>query len=227
MLIVIDDVLSADEVESYRDALGKADWNDGVDTAGSLSTTVKNNQQVNDHCEIGRALSNALLSRIGNHPQFISAAIPNEIHAPRFNRYGVGETYGIHVDGSIMPMPHTNRIMRADLSATLFLSDPSEYEGGELTIETQYGLQEVKLPAGSLVLYPSSSLHQVRSVHRGERLAAICWIQSLVRDEQLRGILFDLDESIQVLTLEAKTNRESLLRLSNVYHNLLRKFADI
>ena len=227
MLIVIDNILSADEVLQYREALTRVDWQTGADTAGSLSTMVKNNHQVNDNCEVAKQLSNDLLSRFGNNQQFISAAIPKEIHAPRFNRYGPGETYGVHVDGSIMPMPHTSKIMRTDLSATLFLSDPAEYDGGELAIETQYGNQEVKLPAGSMVLYPSSSLHQVLPVTAGERLGAICWIQSMVRDEHLRSILFDLDESIQTLTSDAQADRETLLRLSGTYHNLLRRFADV
>ena len=227
MLIVIDNFLSQDDVSKYRDALALANWQDGGSTAGSLSTMVKANSQVEDNCAIGKKLSNDLLTRLGNHPRFVSAAIPREIHAPRFNRYQIGETYGVHVDGSIMPMPHTNKIMRTDLSSTLFLSDPASYAGGELAIETQYGNQEIKLSAGSLVLYPSSSLHQVLPVTSGERLAAICWIQSVVRDEHLRNILFDLDDSIQSLTLDGNTERETLLRLSGNYHNLLRRFADI
>ena len=173
------------------------------------------------------ALANELLSRYGNHARFVSAGMPEKIHMPRFNRYGPGETYGEHVDGSIMPMPHRGGVMRTDLASTLFLSDPDEYDGGELAIETRFGLQHVKLAAGSLVLYPASSLHRVMPVARGERIAAICWIQSMIRDEHLRSTLFDLDESIQRLTQSAGVDRDELLRLSGVYHNMVRMFAEV
>lgn len=227
MLTVIEDMLPASEVKRYREALALADWRNGASSAGSLSTMVKHNQQVSDHCPVAMELANALLSRFGNHPQFVSAAMPSRIHMPRFNRYRTGETYGVHVDGSVMPMPHSGRVMRTDLAATLFLSDPEEYEGGELVIETAFGSQAVKLNAGGLALYPASSLHQVVPVGRGERLGAICWVQSMIRADAARSLLFDLDESIQLLTLAGQADREMLLRLSGVYHNLVRMLAEV
>lgn len=227
MLIVIDNMLDSQDVVRFRNRLEHANWQDGVSSAGSLSTTVKHNQQVNDNCDIAMSLANELLAKYGNHPRFIAAAIPDKIHIPRFNRYRVGETYGVHIDSAIMPLPHTDGVLRTDLAATLFLSEPESYDGGELVIETEFGIQEVKLEAGGMVLYSAGSLHRVMPVTRGERLGAICWIQSMIRDAAARAILFDLDESIQTLTREALAGREELLRLSSVYHNLVRMFAGV
>ncbi len=227
MLTIIDNFLSDDEVERFRNSLGSADWRDGRATAGSLGVTVKHNQQVDDLCQIGKVLGDEMLSKLGNHPRFVTAALPDKIHQPRFNRYQTGESYGVHVDAAIMPLPNTQQVLRTDLSVTLFLASVDDYDGGELVIDTGFGAQEVKLDAGSVVVYPSSSLHHVAPVTRGERLAAICWVQSMVRSEQARSLLFDLDESIQTLTRDRNASREQLLRLAAVYQNLLRLVAEI
>ena len=166
-----------------------------------------------------------MLERLGATPRFVAAALPRLIYPPRFNRYGVGETYGAHVDGALMRVPGSDTLLRSDLSATLFLSSPDAYDGGVLEVDTRYGVQEVKLAAGDLVLYPATSLHRVTPVTRGERLASFFWIQSLVRDTDVRSVLLDLDEAIQALTRERPPSDAVLLSLSGVYHNLLRHHA--
>jgi PKHD-type hydroxylase len=225
MLITIENVLSKDEVRQFREYLDGADWNDGAGTAGSLARKVKANQQLDDESDIAVGLRNHILRTLGGHPLFTSAALPRKIYPPKFNRYQDGGSYGTHVDSAVMHIPGTNMSLRSDLSATLFLSEPGEYDGGELEIDTEFGVQAVKLGAGDMVLYPSSSMHRVVPVTRGARVASFFWIESLVGDEGERALLFDLDQSIQKITAAAQTDDGTLVRLTGVYHNLLRRWA--
>nr|WP_315197148.1 Fe2+-dependent dioxygenase [uncultured Aquabacterium sp.] len=225
MLIAIDHVLSADDVRAFRAQLDHADWQDGARTAGTLARSVKRNEQLADGSDLAVALGQRILRELAAHPLFISAALPAQIYPPKFNRYAGGGTYGAHVDSAIMQVPGTQVSLRSDLSATLFLSDPDEYDGGELEIEGPFGVQSVKLAAGDMVLYPSSSLHRVTPVTRGARVASFFWIESLVQDEGERTLLFDLDQSIQQLTPDTQADDPRLLKLSGVYHNLLRRWA--
>lgn len=225
MLIPIERVLSKEEVAQFRAHLDTADWQDGLKTAGTLARSVKRNQQLQDGSELALNLGNHILRKLGSHPPFISAALPDKIYPPKFNRYADGGTYGAHVDSALMQVPGTNITVRSDLSATLFLSEPDEYDGGELEIEGPFGVQAVKLEAGDMVLYPSSSLHRVTPVTGGARIASFFWIQSLVADEGERALLFDLDRAIQGLTPTLPADDGHLLKLTGVYHNLLRRWA--
>ena len=225
MLITIENVLSKDEVRSFRTRLDQADWQSGSATAGTLARNVKQNQQLADGSELAVSLGQHILRRLGQVPLFISAALPNKIYPPKFNRYADGGTYGVHVDSAVMQIPGTSQSMRSDLSATLFLSEPDEYDGGELEIEDAFGAQAVKLEAGDLVLYPSSSLHRVTPVTRGARVASFFWIESLVRDDGARTLLFDLDQAIQGLTPKVAADDAHLLKLTGTYHNLLRRWT--
>ncbi|MFC0135805.1 Fe2+-dependent dioxygenase [Massilia eurypsychrophila] len=225
MLITIENVLSKDEVRQFRAHLDQAAWQDGAVSAGTLARHVKSNQQLDESAEPAISLGNHLLRKLGADPLFISAALPRKIYPPRFNRYAGGGAYGTHVDSAVMQIPGTALSMRADLSATVFLAEPDEYEGGELEIEGQFGAQAVKLGAGGMVLYPSSSLHRVAPVTAGARVASFLWIESLVGDEGDRTLLFDLDQSIQKLTPALEAHQGDLLRLTGIYHNLLRRWA--
>ncbi|MBL0029535.1 MAG: Fe2+-dependent dioxygenase [Rhodanobacteraceae bacterium] len=225
MLLTFDEVIDAPTVQRFRATLANADWIDGVVNAGTLSRAVKFNQQLDDHAPQAIELGNVILRRLGTHPGFLSAALPERIHPPKFNRYAGGGRFGVHVDGAIMRIADANLTMRSDLSATLFLTDPADYDGGELQIETPFGAQAVKLPAGSMVLYPSSSLHQVTPVTRGERVCAFFWIQSMVRDEGERTLLHDLDRSIQSLSARADSADRDIVALTGIYYNLLRRWA--
>ena len=225
MLITIDNVLSKDEVQAFRARLDQADWQDGAKTAGALARGVKHNQQLADGSELAVALGQHILRQLGQMPLFISAALPSKTYPPKFNRYADGGTYGLHVDSAVMKIPGTGQSMRSDLSATLFLSEPDEYEGGELEIEDTFGAQAIKLEAGDLVLYPSSSLHRVAPVTRGARVASFFWIESLVRDDGERTMLFDLDQAIQGLTPKVQVDDAHLLKLTGTYHNLLRRWT--
>ncbi|MGE3392440.1 MAG: Fe2+-dependent dioxygenase [Gammaproteobacteria bacterium] len=225
MLITLPQVFDAAEVRQLRDALAQLAWQNGAATGGSVGRTVKHNRQADATAAADAGLVDAVLRRLDETPRFTSAALPHRLYPPRFNRYGIGETYGTHVDGSLMRLPGDGTLMRTDLSATLFLSDPAEYDGGVLEIDTRFGVQEVKLDAGDLVLYPASSLHRVTPVTRGERLACFFWIQSVVRDHDIRATLFDLDEAIQALTRERSRTDPTLVSLIGVYHNLVRFHA--
>ena len=225
MLIAIENLLTKKEVAAYRNQLGDAKWADGQATAGSLSAAVKSNQQLSETDETALHLGNEILRRLGSHPLFISAALPERIYPPKFNRYSDGGHYGVHVDSAVMRIEQANLTLRSDLSATLFLCEPDEYDGGELTIEGEFGAQSVKLPAGDMILYPSSSLHQVLPVTKGARVSSFFWIQSMVQDAGKRETLFDLDQSIQSLTAKNGPNDEDVVQLSGVYHNLLRRWA--
>lgn len=225
MLISIENVLDKDEVAHVRQRLDAAEWQDGLKTAGTLASTVKHNLQIADGSELAVSLGNHILRKLGNMPEFVSAALPLRIYPPKFNCYRDGGTYGAHVDSALMQVPGANLTVRTDLSATLFLSEPDEYEGGELQIEGPFGVQAVKLDAGDMVLYPSTSLHQVTPVTQGVRIASFFWIQSMVQDESARTLLYDLDCSIRGLTATGLQGSPDLLQLTGVYHNLLRRWA--
>lgn len=225
MLISIENVLDKDEVAHVRQRLDAAEWQDGLKTAGTLASTVKHNLQIADGSELAVSLGNHILRKLGNMPEFVSAALPLRIYPPKFNCYRDGGTYGAHVDSALMQVPGANLTVRTDLSATLFLSEPDEYEGGELQIEGPFGVQAVKLDAGDMVLYPSTSLHQVTPVTQGARIASFFWIQSMVQDESARTLLYDLDCSIRGLTATGLQGSPDLLQLTGVYHNLLRRWA--
>ena len=223
MLLHIPGVLGASDVLAMRAQLAQAPWTDGLATVGALGATVKRNRQVPGDSPAGRALAQAVEQAVRQQPLFISAALPRHVLPPLFNRYEGGETYGLHVDGAIRQAG--DAMLRADLSCTLFLSAPDDYEGGELVIVDTYGTHEVKLPAGDAVLYPANSLHQVNPVTRGLRLASFFWVQSLVRDDARRAMLFELDQTNQSL-LRKLGNCPETLALTNQYHNLLRMWAD-
>ena len=227
MLIPIEKVLSKDEVRQFRDVLARATWQDGSQTAGTLARSVKQNQQLDDGSEAAVQLGNHVLRRLANMPTFISAALPKKIYPPKFNRYADGGTYGAHVDSAVMQVHGTNVTVRSDLSATLFLSEPEDYDGGELLVEDTYGVHEVKLPAGDLILYPASSLHQVTPVTRGARTSSFFWIQSMIRDDARRALLFQMDIAIQQLSLKVGAGAPELVSLTGTYHNLLRMWAEV
>lgn len=225
MLIPIENVLSKAEVKRFRERLDAADWQDGLATAGTLARQVKRNAQLDDASPLAVELGQAILRRLGETPLFVSAALPGKIYPPKFNRYADGGTYGAHVDSAVMYVPGTGVSLRTDLSATLFLAEPDEYDGGELEIEGPFGIQAVKLAAGDMVLYPSSSLHRVTPVSRGARVASFFWIESLVHNDAARTVLFDLDQAIQGLNATVGADDPQLLKLTGVYHNLLRLWA--
>lgn len=225
MLIEIPQVLSKEQVEEFVDELSSAEWADGRGSAGYLSSAVKSNAQLADGDPTSARLGKAVLEQLEGNALFVSAALPFKIVPPLFNRYAESQEYGAHVDGAIRPITGTPHRVRTDLSATLFLSAPENYDGGELTIEDSFGTRDVKLAAGDMVLYPGSSVHRVAPVTRGVRYASFFWVQSMVRNDDHRRILFDLDRSIQSLAAELNGHAE-LVRLAGVYHNLLRTWAD-
>jgi PKHD-type hydroxylase len=224
MLLQIPDVLSADEVRDARQQLEAADWVDGRATAGHRAARVKSNLQLAADHPVARTLGDLIIDRLGQTPLFIAAALPLRVLPPRFNRYEGAGAYGPHVDSAIFPILGTAVRVRTDISATLFLSDPHEYDGGELVIEDTFGEQRVKLPAGHMIIYPGSSLHHVTPVTNGMRFASFFWTQSLVREDQNRRTLFELDSAIQALTGD-HPDHGSIDRLTNIYHNLLRQWS--
>jgi PKHD-type hydroxylase len=226
MLLPIPDVLTGEQVLRARELLDQAEWVDGRVTAGHQSARAKDNMQLPEGSPAARELGATILSALEQNSLFISAALPARVFPPLFNRYQGGQAFGTHVDNAIRQVTGTPHRIRTDLSATLFLAGPEEYDGGELVVEDTYGTHNVKLPAGQLVLYPSTSLHHVRPVTRGARLASFFWIQSMVRDDGERTILFDLDVAIQRLNGEG-SSRPLTVQLTGVYHNLLRRWADV
>lgn len=225
MLICIPEVLSKDEVRHCRSVMDRAGWVDGNVTAGPQSASVKRNTQLPEASAEARELGEIVLAGLSRSPLFISAAIPLRIFPPLFNRYGEGDYFGTHVDGSIRAIPGTGTRIRTDLSVTLFLAEPDEYDGGELSIEDKYGVHEVKLPAGDLVLYPSTSLHHVKPITRGWRICSFFWLQSMIRGSDERALLFDLDQSIQELSAEKGVEDAACVKLTGIYHNLIRLWA--
>ncbi|MGE0593525.1 MAG: Fe2+-dependent dioxygenase [Vicinamibacterales bacterium] len=226
MLIEIPDVLQSEEVAHARRLLDAAEWVDGRVTAGHQSARAKDNAQVPQDHPVARELGSLILGSLERNPLFLSAALPQRVYPPLFNRYRGGQSFRNHVDNAVRPVPGTPIRLRTDLSATLFLADPDEYDGGELCVEDTYGVHAVKLPAGHMVLYPASSLHNVQAVTRGARIAAFFWIQSMVRDDGARTLLFDLDTAIQRLGLDLPEH-EVGTQLTAVYHNLLRRWAEV
>lgn len=224
MMVEIPGVFSPDEVRRFRELLEKAPWQDGRYTAGQIAARVKANQQLPQDDPISQQLANAVLERLSQVPRFLSVALPLKILPPRFNRYTGGGTYGDHIDSAIFSVPGTPHRIRGDLSSTIVFSDLSEYDGGELIVQGDFTRHTVKLPAGHMILYPSGSLHQVTPVTRGTRFAAFFWTQSLVREPNRRQMLVDLDETIQALATDTPDN-PAVVRLTGLYHNLLRDWA--
>nr|WP_211108873.1 Fe2+-dependent dioxygenase [Azospirillum baldaniorum] len=224
----IPDVLTADEVAHCRAVLEASPWVDGRVTAGSQAVLAKNNLQIPEESDTARELGVVILKALGRNSAFNSAALPLRVLPPMFNRYDLDMTYGNHVDNAIRAIPGTGGMrMRADVSTTIFLSDPGEYDGGDLVVEDTYGTKGVKLPAGHAVVYPSSSLHRVTPVTRGSRWASFFFTQSLVKDDGLRAMLYDLDVAIIDLRRELGDQHPSVLALVNHYHNLLRRWAEV
>jgi PKHD-type hydroxylase len=226
MMLHIPEILSKAEVAEFRLLLSQSNWTDGRATVGAQGAQVKRNRQLPVDSPLARQLGEIILQRLYQHPLFLAAAIPHRSVPPLFNSYAGGEHYGLHVDGAIRLLPGSNLSLRTDVSSTLFLSEPEEYVGGELQVLDTYGAHEVKLPAGDLILYPSTSLHQVLPVTEGERICSFFWTQSMVKDDAKRAMLFELDSSIQSLRGKIGDAPE-VLSLTGHYHNLLRQWADL
>lgn len=230
MLLTIPQVLTSEQVALGRQLLDQADWVDGKVTAGHQSSKTKDNLQIPEGHPVANQLGEMILTALGRNPVFLSAALPLRIFPPLFNRYSGGQSFGTHVDNAIRQVTGTPHRIRTDLSATLFFTGPEEYDGGELCVEDTYGVQRVKLPAGHLVLYPSTSLHHVTPVTRGARVCSFFWIQSMIRDDGQRSLLFDLDLGIQRLSRDLPDHpaaTQSAVQLTGVYHNLLRQWAEL
>jgi len=226
MIVHVPEVLGPADLKHFRAVLDAAEWVDGRVTAGHQSVRVKQNEQLPEDGAQARELGDRVVRALERNPLFITAALPLRVFPPLFNRYSLGMQFGTHVDNSIRQIPGTPHRIRTDVSATLFLSEPDEYDGGELIVEDVYGPHSVKLPAGHMVLYPASSLHRVTEVTRGARVAAFFWVQSMVRDDGQRSLLFDLDLAIQQVRREL-SEHAAVVSLTNCYHNLLRRFADM
>jgi PKHD-type hydroxylase len=227
MLVCVPDILSKAEVAEFRVAMDAAAWEDGRTTAGAQSAMVKKNEQLSPNSEIAQRLGEFVIRALVANSLFVSAAIPKQIFPPLFNRYGVGQHFGVHVDNAVRGDRLTGTRIRTDLSVTLFLSEPHEYDGGELIVEDYYGSHRVKLPAGHLVVYPASSLHTVTPVTRGLRVASFFWLQSMIRDGHARSLIFDLDTAIQGLVGRLGRDDPELVRLTGIYHNLIRYWAEL
>ena len=226
MMLHVPKVLSLEQVADIRHQLAQTDWVDGKATVGPQGAQVKQNRQLPELSPVGLALGKTILTALLDHPLFVSAALPLRTTPPLFNRYEGGEHYGLHIDGSVRSVPGTNLRLRTDVSSTLFLCEPDDYDGGELIVVDTYGTHEVKLPAGDLILYPSSSLHRVEPVTRGVRVCSFFWTQSMVGDDTQRRMLFDLDQNIQRLR-ERVGDCEEVVGLTGHYHNLLRQWAQV
>ncbi len=230
MLITIPDVLTPEQVAHARQILDNTEWVDGKVTAGHQSAKAKDNMQIPEGHPAARELGEMILGALSRSPLFLSAALPLRIFPPLFNRYTGGQSFGTHVDNAIRQIPGTGLRIRTDLSATLFFAGPDEYDGGELCVEDTYGVHSVKLPPGHLVLYPSTSLHHVTPVTRGARICSFFWLQSMIRDDGHRSLLFDMDLAIQRLSHELQGNavaEKTAVQLTGVYHNLLRQWAEM
>lgn len=226
MLIAIPELFSPEEVAALRAIIDPAEWLDGNATSGAQSALAKDNEQLPEGGEAHRKAGAMVLDALGRSPLFFAAALPLKVFPPLFNRYGGGQRFDTHVDNAIRIQRGSEFRIRSDLSMTVFLEDPQAYDGGELLIEGQFGVQSVKLPAGHAILYPSSSLHRVAPVTRGRRVASFFWIQSMVRDDPARRILFEMDQAVQRLVGTLGNDDRSVIELTGVYHNLLRRWAD-
>ncbi|MES2393315.1 MAG: Fe2+-dependent dioxygenase [Acidobacteriota bacterium] len=231
MLITIEKMLSAEQVAAAREKLAAAEWVDGRVTAGYQAQQVKRNAQIPESSPVAKELGEMILAALARSPRFMSAALPLRVFPPMFNSYSGGGTFGTHVDTAIRQLVTTGQRIRTDLSATLFLTPPEEYDGGELIVEDSYGEKSVKLAAGDMVLYPATSLHRVEPVTRGNRVSSFFWMQSMVRQDAHRTLLFDLDTAIQRLAAsgvhEDESVKTSSVQLTGVYHNLLRQWAEM
>ncbi|MES2035697.1 MAG: Fe2+-dependent dioxygenase [Pseudomonadota bacterium] len=226
MMLQIPGVLTRDEVARLRGVIDAADWVDGNVTSGFQSGLAKRNQQLPEDCAAAREAGSAILAALQRNPLFVAGALPARIFPPLFNRYGEGETFGDHVDNAVRVTRDGSLRIRTDLSATLFLTEPEAYDGGELTVDDTYGVHQVKLAAGDLILYPASSLHRVEAITRGARVSSFFWIQSLVRDDARRALLFDMDMAIQSAARTLGQGEASIVSLTGAYHNLLRMWAE-
>ncbi|WP_448658392.1 Fe2+-dependent dioxygenase [Sphingomonas sp. CJ99] len=227
MMIAIPDVLDADGVARLRQTIDAGPWVDGNATSGGQSALAKRNDQLDEGSEAARAAGALVLEALGRTPLFVAAALPARIYPPLFNRYAGGQAFGAHIDNAIRIRRGTDFRIRSDLSCTLFLADPDSYDGGELVVEHPTGEQRVKLPAGHMALYPASSIHRVEPVTRGERVASFFWLQSMVRDDGARRMLFDLDRTVQRLGGELGQDDRSVIELTGLYHNLIRRWAEL
>lgn len=227
MLIQIPEVLTAAQVAAVRRIIEPADWTDGNATSGPQAALAKRNRQLPEDGAAAKKAGDIVLEALGRSPLFMAAALPAKVWPPLFNRYSGGEQFGMHVDNAVRLKRGGVERLRSDLSATLFLSDPDTYEGGELTVEDTYGAHSVKLSAGDVILYPASSLHQVTAVTSGERLASFFWVQSMVRDDARRRVLFEMDVAVQRLAGELGQGHVSVVALTGTYHNLLRMWAEV
>jgi PKHD-type hydroxylase len=228
VLLQIPEVFSKAEVKALRERLDAGPWTDGNVTSGHQSATAKRNQQLPEDSDVAREVSALVVQALNANPMFVAAALPHTIFPPLFNRYEGGGEFGLHVDNAIRQQRGGGAIrIRSDLSATLFLSEPEDYDGGDLIIEEMYGPQSVKLPAGDLVLYPSKSLHQVMPVTRGARVSSFMWMQSLIRDDGDREMLFRLDVATQRVAREKGPKDQAVIELTGVYHNLLRRWSEV
>jgi PKHD-type hydroxylase len=226
MLLHLPNVLTPEELSQAQALLAQAPWTDGRKGAGELARQVKNNEQLDHDCDAARAIRSIVLGALDRNTTFFSAALPKKVFPPRLNRYaGDSNFYGNHIDGAVRYVPGSGERLRTDVSCTLFLSDPADYDGGELCIADTYGEQAIKLPAGHMVLYPGTSLHQVRPVTRGERVACFFWCESLVRSDEKRRTLYELDMNLLALRQLHGDNAHTTA-LTGVYHNLLRQWAD-
>ena len=227
MLVRLPGILAPQEAIALRERLLATGWADGKVTAGFQSGPVKENLQIGPDTAEGRALGDIVMRALEASPAFMSAALPARVFPPLFNRYDEGMSFGMHVDNAVRQVPATGHRLRTDLSATLFLSDPDSYDGGDLVIEDTYGTHRVKLPAGDMVLYPSRSLHRVETVTRGSRIASFFWMQSMVKSRDHREMLYDLDRSVQELGAAGEPNDPTIVRLTGLYHNLLREWGEL
>jgi len=224
MMVHIPNVLNADQVARCRAVMEKAGWVDGRGTAGHQSVQVKNNLQLREGSPEARELGDMVLAALSRSNLFMSAVLPKQVYPPMFNRYDAGMTFGSHVDNAIRSVAGAR--LRTDVSSTLFISEPDEYDGGELVVEDTYGAHAVKLPAGDMIVYPATSLHHVTPITRGSRIASFFWTQSMIRDESKRSLLFDMDLAIIKLTRD-HPQHPSVVELTAVYHNLLRQWAEV
>lgn len=227
MMLAIPDLLAPDQLARLRGILAEAEWVDGNETSGHQARLAKDNLQLPEDGPAAREAGAIVLEALSRAPLFIAAALPLKIFPPLFNSYSGGQSFGTHIDNAVRLKRGSDFKLRSDLSATLFLADPGSYEGGELVVEDRLGAHAVKLPAGHLLLYPASSLHRVEPVTSGTRLASFFWIQSMVRDDGERSILFDLDRAIQTLVADRGQGDPAIIELTGVYHNLLRRWADV
>lgn len=226
MILAIPQLFDSTGVQAIRALIDGGQWQDGNATSGHQSRLAKHNLQLAEDAPEAKEAGALILEALGRNPLFIAAALPLKIYPPLFNSYASGQAFGTHVDNAIRILRGSDFRVRSDLSATLFLEDPDAYDGGELTVEGQYGVSQIKLPAGHMILYPASSLHRVEPVTRGRRVASFFWIQSMVRDDAARQTLFDLDSSVQALAADRGHDDVEVIRLTGIYHNLLRRWAD-